>query len=132
MRDYLNFYLNGQWVLPEGRDKLAVINPATEQMAGQISMGTEADVDQAVQAATTAFRTFGQTSKQERLDLLKAVAAEYKKRSADIAVAITEEMGAPKWLSESNQAASGYLHFKSAINVLEAFEFEFQQDTSLM
>jgi len=132
MRDYLNFYLDGQWVLPEGRDKLAVINPATEQVAGQISMGTAADVELAVKAATEAFKTFGQTSKQQRLELLKAVAAEYKKRSADIAAAITEEMGAPKWLSESNQAASGYLHFKSAIKVLENFEFEFQQDTSLI
>lgn len=132
MRDCLNFYLNGQWVLPEGRDKLAVINPATEQVAGHISMGTAADVDQAVKAASEAFKSFAQTSKQDRVDLLKAVAAEYKKRSADIAAAITEEMGAPQWLSESNQAASGYLHFKSAIKVLEDFEFEFQQDTSLI
>jgi aldehyde dehydrogenase (NAD+) len=132
MRDYLNFYLDGQWVLPEGRDKLAVINPATEQLAGQISMGTAADVDLAVKAATKAFSSFSQTSREERLDLLNAVAAEYKKRSADIAAAISEEMGAPKWLSESNQAASGYLHFKAAIKVLEDFAFEFQQDTALI
>ncbi len=132
MRNYHNFYINGQWVTPNNRDLLNVINPATEQVIGQISMGTAADVDTAVKAAQTAFASFSQISKQGRIDLLKAIAAEYKKKSADIAAAITEEMGAPKWLSESNQAASGYLHFKSAIQILEDFEFEFNQDTSLI
>ncbi len=132
MRDYTDFYLNGQWVKPQNRDRLEVINPATEQVAGHISMGTAADVDAAVQAAQQAFVTFSQSNQQERADLLQAVAAEYKKRSPEIAAAITEEMGAPKWLSESNQAASGYLHFKSAIKVLEDFEFEFTQETSLI
>ncbi|TDR20594.1 aldehyde dehydrogenase family protein [Marinicella litoralis] len=132
MRDYLNFYLNGQWVKPESRETLEVINPATEQVAGHISMGTAADVNEAVKAAGAAFASFSQTSKQERLDLLNAIAAEYKKKSVEIAQAITEEMGAPKWLSESNQAASGYLHFKSAIQILEDYEFEFKQETSLI
>ena len=131
MRNYQNFYLNGQWVTPENRDVLDVINPATEQVAGQISMGKAADVDMAVKAAQTAFASFSQSNKQDRMDLLKAIAVEYKKKSADIAAAITEEMGAPKWLSESNQAASGYLHFKSAIQILEDFDFEFNQETSL-
>ncbi len=132
MRDYINFYINGEWVVPAGRERLDVINPANEQVAGQISLGNAADVDSAVQAASEAFQSFSQTTRQERLDLLNAICAEYKKRSADIAAAITEEMGAPKWLSESNQAASGYLHFKSAIKVLEEFDFEFQQDTALI
>ncbi len=130
MRNYTDFYLNGQWVTPDGRERLEVINPASEQVAGHISMGSAADVDQAVAAAQQAFGPFSQSSRQERLDLLQAIAVEYKKRSPEIAEAITAEMGAPKWLSESNQAASGYLHFKSAIKVLEDFEFEFQQDTA--
>ena len=95
-------------------------------------MGTAADVDAAVKAAQAAFVSFSQTSRQQRVDLLKAIAAEYKKKSSEIAAAITEEMGAPKWLSESNQAASGYLHFKSAIEILENFEFEFKQDSTVI
>jgi len=132
MRDYRNFYLNGQWVTPENRDTLAVINPATEQVAGQISMGTAVDVDIAVKAAQEAFLTFSQTSKQQRIELLQAIATEYKKKSAAIAAAITEEMGAPKWLSESSQAAAGYLHFKAAIQILQDYDFEFKQETSLI
>ncbi len=132
MRDYTDFYINGQWLAPDGRDKLEVINPATEQVAGHISLGTVNDVNEAVKAASAAFQTFSQSSKQERHDLLSAICVEYKKRSPEIAAAITEEMGAPKWLSESNQAASGYLHFKAAIKVLEGFDFEFQQDTAII
>ncbi|MEZ5473368.1 MAG: aldehyde dehydrogenase family protein, partial [Marinicella sp.] len=76
MREYLNFYINGQWELPEGRERLAVINPATEQVAGYISLGHTADVDTAVQAAHQAFQGFSQTSKAERLDLLNAICVE--------------------------------------------------------
>ncbi|MCX7552820.1 aldehyde dehydrogenase family protein [Marinicella sp. S1101] len=130
MRDYINFYIDGQWVTPQDREKLEVINPATEQVAGQISMGTAADVDAAVAAAKQAFISFSQFTQQERLELLEAICAAYKSKSADIAAAITEEMGAPKWLSESNQAASGYMHFKSAMQVLKDYEFEFKQDST--
>jgi len=132
MRDYINFYTNGQWVVPENSSTLKVINPASEQVAGTVSLGTAADVDEAVKAAQKAFESFSQTTKKQRLDLLHRIAVEYKKRSPEIAAAITEEMGAPKWLSESNQAVSGYLHFKSTIDVLEDFDFEFKQDTALI
>lgn len=126
------FYINGQWIETDDKPHLAVINPATEQAVGNIPLGNANDVDEAVEAATQAFTIFSQSSKQERLALLKNIATEYKKRSADMAAAITAEMGAPKWLSESNQAASGYLHFKSAIQILEDFEFEHQQDSTLI
>lgn len=126
------FYINGEWIETSNKPHMAVINPATEQVAGNIPLGNTNDVNEAVTAATQAFSSFSQTTREERLALLKNIAAEYKKRSADMAAAITAEMGAPKWLSESNQAASGYLHFKSAIQILEDFEFEFQQDSTLI
>ena len=39
MRDYLKFYIDGQWVEPAEPKTLDVINPATEAVAGRISMG---------------------------------------------------------------------------------------------
>lgn len=126
------FYIDGQWIDTDEKPHLAVINPGTETVVGNIPLGNANDVDDAVRAATQAFESFAQTTREERLDLLKKIASEYKRRSADMAAAITAEMGAPKWLSESNQAASGYLHFKSAIQILENFEFEFQQDSALI
>ncbi|OYU72467.1 MAG: aldehyde dehydrogenase family protein, partial [Burkholderiales bacterium PBB5] len=95
MRDYLKFYINGTWVDPVTPKTLDVINPATEGVAGRISMGSAADVDAAVRAARAAFPSFSQTSVAERMALIEAIIAEYKKRYADMAAAITEEMGAP-------------------------------------
>src|SRR5690606_25601930 len=116
MRDYLKFYINGEWVDPAGDAKtLDVLNPATDAVAGRISMGSAADVDRAAKAAKAAFRSFSRTSRAERLELLQAVLAEYQKRIGDVAEAITEEMGAPAWLSKSAQAAIGAGHLHTAI-----------------
>jgi aldehyde dehydrogenase (NAD+) len=124
MRDYLNFYIDGAWVPPASPKTLDVINPATEAAAGRISMGAEADVNRAVAAAKKAFATFSRTSREERLDLLNRIIAAYEKRMGDMADAITEEMGAPIWLSKSAQAMMGLVHLKTAAGVLAAYEFE--------
>ncbi|TPE61191.1 aldehyde dehydrogenase family protein [Sandaracinobacter neustonicus] len=125
MREALKFYIDGQWVDPvEGVKPLDVINPATEQAFGRIAIGTAADVDRAAKAAAAAFPSFSRTSRAERLELLGAIIAEYQKRHADIAAAITEEMGAPAWLATQYQAALGMGHFQIAMEVLKGYSFE--------
>lgn len=132
MRDYLKFYINGAWVDPIAPKTLDVINPATEGVAGRISMGSAADVDLAVKAARTAFESFSRTSRAERIELLERIVEEYKKRYADMAAAITEEMGAPGWLSQRAQAAMGVGHLQTAIEVLKAYKFEELRGTTLI
>ena len=107
MQEYHQFYINGEWVDPVTPQTLEVINPATEQPFATISMGTAADVEKAVAAASAAFDSFSQTSVAERVDLLGAILAEYTKRYDEIAAAISTEMGAPFWLSKAAQAATG-------------------------
>jgi aldehyde dehydrogenase (NAD+) len=108
MRDYLKFYIGGKWVEPAQPKTHEVINPATETVCGHISsLGSAADVDRAVKAAREAFKTFSQTSREERIGLLERIVAECEKRREDIAKAITEEMGAPVWLAQRAQAAMG-------------------------
>src|SRR4051795_5851150 len=80
MREYLKFYIDGQWVDPVRPNTLDVDNPTTEQVSGKISIGSAADVDVAVQAARRAFASWSQTSREERLDVLQAILAEYQKR----------------------------------------------------
>jgi aldehyde dehydrogenase (NAD+) len=58
MREYKQFYINGQWVSPvNSATTLDVINPATEQVCAHISMASEADVNLAVAAAKAAFES---------------------------------------------------------------------------
>ena len=96
MREYLKFFIDGEWVDPVTPKTLDVINPATEGVAGRISAGSAADVDKAVKAARKAFETYSLTTREERIELLERIQAEYQKRLGDIAGAFTEEMGAAR------------------------------------
>jgi len=132
MREYLKFYIDGQWVDPVEPKWLDVDNPTTEQVSGKIARGTAADVDKAVKAARNAFASWSQTSREERLDVLQAMLAEYRKRTADLADAVTEEMGAPPSLAAGPQVNLGIGHLATAIDVLKNYEFEEQHGSTLV
>ena len=131
MRDCTMFYIDGQWVPPAAAHTLEVINPATEAVAGVISLGRRVDVDRAVAAAQRAFESFSRTTREDRIALLASIIAVYERRLDDMAVAISEEMGAPlAKIAKAQQAPSGLGHFKVALAVLKDFEFEKQQGTT--
>ncbi len=124
MREYLKFYINGEWVDPVQPKSLDVINPADESVCARISLGSEADVDKAVAAAKAAFETYGYSTREERIAVMERVVETYKKRYQDMADAIRTEMGAPKSLAEADQAYSGQGHLEKALEVLRSYEFE--------
>tara|TARA_Y100000588_G_scaffold96504_1_gene104552 strand:+ start:10094 stop:11518 length:1425 start_codon:yes stop_codon:yes gene_type:complete len=130
MREYRKFYINGQWVEPAEENPYEVINPATEEACAHISLGGQEDVDAAVAAAEEAFKTFGSSSREERIELLEAVIAEYKNRYNDIAAAISEEMGAPASLANRDQTGAGLGHLSTALVVLKEYPFEEQLGNS--
>ncbi len=124
MLEKLQFYIDGQWVDPVEPRTLDVVNPATEEVHGRISIGSAADVDKAVAAAKRAFETFSQTTREERIALLQAILDEFAKRHDEVAEAIMDEMGAPWGLAKNAQAASGPQHIKAALKALASYEFE--------
>ena len=132
MGSYLKQYIDGAWVESEGGTRHDVINPATEAPVSEITLGTDADVDKAVAAAARAFESFSRTSVEERAALLERVLAEYKNRTADMAEAISLEMGAPVSLARTAQVGSGIGHLMSAIRALKEFTFEEQIGNSLV
>ena len=109
------FYINGQWVDSKGGKSHAVINPATEESAGTITLGSGADTNAAVAAAKTALDSWSQTTKEERGEYLSAVLEQYLARADEMALAITTEMGAPIDLSTRAQTGAGIAHLKNAI-----------------
>jgi aldehyde dehydrogenase (NAD+) len=132
MRKYLKFYIDGAWVDPAAGETIEVINPATEQVAGVIASGTAADVDRAARAARRAFDSYARTSRAERLDLMGSLLSAYEKRAGDLALAVTEEMGAPASLSSQQQIFMGIGHLKTAMAVLKDFRFEELQGSTLI
>ena len=130
MQDHLQFYIDGQWVNPVSPRSLEVINPSSEQAIARISMGSAADVDKAVAAARRAFESYSRTSREERLALLAKVLEVYQSRYGDFVQTISQEMGAPLWLSKAAQAAMGVAHLSSTIEVLKNFAFEHVQGST--
>ena len=124
MENKKNFYINGKWVIPKSKEEIKVINPATEEECAVISLGNKEDVDFAVKVAKKAYSSWAFSSKDERIKLLEKLYENYKKRWADIAEAITMEMGAPKDFATKLQAGTGAAHLKSFIRYLKNFEFE--------
>jgi aldehyde dehydrogenase (NAD+) len=131
MKDHLQFYIDGRWVDPAGEARqFPVINPATEEPIARIALGGVKDVDLAVAAARRAFETFSQTTREQRIDLLKSIAAAYQARLGEVAETISLEMGAPLWLAKAAQAPMGLTHFAEMIKVLEKYPFEEQRGTT--
>ncbi|MFC3213073.1 aldehyde dehydrogenase family protein [Novosphingobium panipatense] len=132
MRNYTQFYIDGRWVDPVTPNTADVINPATEEVSGTISLGSPADVDAAVAAARRAFATYGESSVKERLDLLEAIQAEYLRRETELGEAIMEEMGAPRGLACGFHTLLGKGHLGTAIEVLRDFKFEEQRGVTVI
>ena len=124
MKDKLDLFINGSWVESKSTEKIEVINPANEELIGHITAGTKDDINNAVQAACNAFKTYQYTSKDERIELLNNIVAEYENRYDDFVQTITEEMGAPIWLSEKAQASTGIKNIYETLDALKDYQFE--------
>ena len=128
MYDFRQFYIDGQWVDPQQPQDCPVINPATEQRIGTISLGGPADVDRAVSAARRAFATYARTTVAERVQLISRVLDVYKSRQDEIGAAISDEMGAPLAFARRSQAGVGVGHLATMIEVLQTFRFSEDRD----
>jgi len=124
MRNQSNFYINGQWVSPITAKPFAVINPATEEICGEISLGSAADVDRAVAAAKAAFPIYSTWSRQERLALLQRIIEGMQARHEALARAVMIEMGSPLWFAKAVQVDTSIAHFQEQIRVLRDYAFE--------
>jgi len=119
------FYINGAWVEPEpGARDFDVIHPGNEEVVATIALGTKADVDKAVAAATNAFETWGYTDVETRASLLVRMSELYKERSDAFAHAMSLEMGTPITFSRQVQAPCGDGHLLATLEALRAHVFE--------
>jgi aldehyde dehydrogenase (NAD+) len=124
------FYINGNWVDPAQVKTHNVINPATEQPYANISMGSAKDVDNAVAAAKAAFPAWSTSSVATRIEILDKIIAGIKARAEELALAISQEMGAPISMARTAQVGTGIAHFTAAREILRNFVFEETRGTS--
>jgi aldehyde dehydrogenase (NAD+) len=132
MKECRQFYIDGKWVNSTKARDFEVINPASEEPIATISLGGASDVDKAVAAAKRAFESYSETTVEERLALLRRIIEVYKAKSAEMAEAISQEMGCPISLSRAAQAPAGLGHLTEIVKVLGQFKFEELKGSTLM
>lgn len=97
----------------------AVINPATGETLATYPTATDAEVEAAIAAADTAYRTWGRTSTPaERAALLRRVAELHRERRDELAAIIVREMGKPL------AAAEGEVDFSADITEFYADQID--------
>lgn len=122
MTHYGNCYINGQWTTPSSSTRFELVNPATEQPFATVALAGTAEVDQAVRAARAAFGSYSQTTREQRIALLERIVERFVAREEEVALAITEELGAPVSVRQKTVAAIDA--FRQAIKTLRAYEFQ--------
>jgi len=132
VKDCRQFYLDGKWVSPVNASDFELINPANEEPVAIISLGSAADVDSAVAAAKRAFEPYAETTRDERLVILRRIIEVYRSKIEEMAETISQEMGAPISLSRAAQAPAGLAHSLEIVKVLERFKFEDLKGSTLM
>ena len=122
-------YIDGAFVKPHGHERFDLVNPATETVIGQVTLGDEVDTQRAIDAAVRAFPAFSRTSRSERIAMLRSLHDALMARSDDLAEATVEEYGAPRSRAQwsTRYAAEAFL---SMATTLETYEFTRRVNTA--
>ncbi|MGN6694164.1 MAG: aldehyde dehydrogenase [Aquihabitans sp.] len=97
MIEHDRLYIGGELVEPAGTGTIEVINPFTEEVAGRVPEGTNADIDHAVSAARTAFDTtdWSERTVADRAAILAKASGLIQARMDELTQLISTEMGSP-------------------------------------
>ena len=90
-----NLYINGKWRPSNSGDTLNVINPATEEVIGKVARAGTVDLDEALEAADSAFKVWKKTTPFARYKILRKAADLLRDRAEMIAEVMTTEQGKP-------------------------------------
>ena len=122
--DINKFYINGNFVEPDGSEKLDIVNPATEKVVGQVISGSIKDVDNAIKSANNTFSIAEALTLDQKKKILEEIIEGMEERREDFAQIISVEMGAPIKMARRGQYGSGVIHFKNTLSVIDRFNFK--------
>ena len=118
-------FIGGDWVAPAGTGTIEVINPSTEEVAGTVPEGTEADVDAAVAAARKAFDEgpWPHMSPKERAEVLAAASGAIQADMQGIAELISTENGCPVSWSLMGQVFAATMVADQYVGLADSYPF---------
>lgn len=122
IHNYSGLFIDGTWVRPSGQGASMVLNPADEQVVGQIPSGDPTDVDRAVQAARRAFPAWSRMPARERGAYIQALVDKLQAHSGQMAALITQELGMPVRWCQSIQVDGPISGLRSYIELAESMD----------
>jgi aldehyde dehydrogenase (NAD+) len=93
MKTITTHYIDGAFVESHGREVIDIIRPTNGQVIGQVTLADEEDTRRAIAAAQRAFASFGKSTKEERVAILRRLHAAALGRLDDLTAAMVEEYG---------------------------------------
>ena len=126
VKSYDRIYLGGEWVAPSSDERIAVINPASEEACAHVPAAQPADIDRAVAAARAAFDSgpWPRLPIEERIEWIRKLSQGLAARQTDLAAVITTEMGCPITASMMTQAFPPSMVLDKYAEVGGSFAFE--------
>jgi betaine-aldehyde dehydrogenase len=106
--DRTRFFVNGEWVEPLGTEVHRSLEAATGELLGNAALGSDADIDAAVQAARDALDSgpWGRTTAAERAEIMRRFAEALSSRAESTATLVSRENGMPINLSKPYNGAA--------------------------
>lgn len=117
------FYINGAWVDAPSGERADIVNPATEEVIGNVALASKAETDAAVAAARAAFPGWAATTPEDRADAIDRLRALILENQEILARAITAEMGAAISYAQATQVPLAAEHLRVASEVLRDYRF---------
>jgi len=93
MKTIKTHYIDGAFVESHGREVMDIINPTNRKPIARLTLADEEDARRAIAAAKQAFVCFGQSAKQERLEILRNLHKAVSARVDDLTRIMVEEYG---------------------------------------
>lgn len=104
--------INGEWVPSRSGNEFTSINPASGELLAHCANADREDVDAAVQAAWSAYKTWKDTSPAERAGLLNRIADAIEAKAQHFAMVETLDNGKPIRETLAVDIPSGIDHFR--------------------
>jgi aldehyde dehydrogenase (NAD+) len=86
-------YIDGAFVESNGREVMDIVRPTDGQVIGRVTLADEEDTRRAIGAAKRAFATYGRSTKEERVEILRRLHAAASAHVDDLTAAMVEEYG---------------------------------------
>ena len=117
------FYINGTFTPSIDGTDVPVMNPSHDRPCATVTLGGVQDGEAAIAAAKSAFISWSQSSKQERIALVERILEAYKNHREALALAISTEMGAPIDYATNAQVTAGIWHIENFLMAIKDFDY---------